>query len=342
MNEYEGILAFHFDAEHINICESPNEGINIKHREEKLNLKMTSCITPDIIVNGLMEIVNERKPLFIYVSISNENMLQSYSLDLLKSTIEGDRYNRYIEIKKNTPILLKSIKSVLFMESSNYRNNTSMVIKNKSISFDYKRYGALCTQFSYNIGGRSKFISLVACNLPLDTASLHEKFYQIRNEKSKVLNDIRKKFLLGPNGNEADFAIVMGNLGYLLNTSSKDNVFAMKMEDLLLKDYIIQGMVNHNNEFKYYKEGVSGDGPDVLPTFKMLKERNVEYCEEHKKDDKFDDYYGNCLDGDLEKMGWNSRILYINNNVYQIQSYDSLEENNSRRFSTVGIFSYFK
>lgn len=176
----------------------------------------------------------------------------------------------------------------------------------------------------------------------------------IKSANNICLISLFNKFVDGlTTESKPDHVFLLGDLNYDVVVPNKDsldvikdlvdNLSAQKIRDLQQYDELTKDKPEILRDFK---EGVGGNGPLFMPTWKLERSRPKE-CSPNENTQKIDITCFEHPKGSIGGIGWHDRILYkenISSNNYMAHclSYNRIDINNMNSSSHAGVIGFFE
>jgi hypothetical protein len=343
MQEAIKTLVFELGAKDVHICESINEHVIKENRKKLLVPKISDCTRADFFQDVVVPDIIESDPHLLFLVISNESTLQSYSSELFPKLLEELHYS-LIKSSSLVKTDLTSVNIYLFIKSSQ-----RFLLGTKGIS-TYRNYfgsglkivgkhGAVSFKFSLFSNGVEKIFTFSGFSLPSDDTEDIPEVIRVKKLEfiHKIITDVVNR-----RGLKSNNCIMAGDFGFLLYSGTRQglNMQEKTLGQLLETDYLYQRLAEDSpiSVLHGVREGVNNEGPRFFPTFQLNKGRDLDVCSNNNNN--FGDYYAECLNRFTSFSGWPSRILWCSDNKgTESISYDAIDYGNTRKLDTVALTS---
>lgn len=334
------VMCFVWNADGLRLCETMSQNRANQARSSLTGYitRRPPCIAPDFF-EDIRHIISTRQPNLVVITTEDEAQTGTYfHSDLLPNMLPEINYSSLNRSAfRETPGTIRI--------SIYARDDTIPFINATERNLVVKCQNAAATSLYVNhqIYGRLAFVAVNLSNVTDNTS----ENYQVRRTSThasnllclvRIYDELVEKqqpdhvFLLG------DFnydIIIPGQSSEAMITSITSDITLNKLRDLQRYDDL-------RNAMKYYplfgfKEGVSGEGPLFLPTWKLTRDRSSQCIPTGTRINS--DCFSNSI-------GWHDRVLYLEtttlpHSIHCLQ-YDRLDIKNMHASNHAGVLSFFE
>lgn len=326
------ILTLVVDLGVVRICESNNIGTIQENRYNKLNTKVLSCVKATFF-SDFFDTVNLNDVDAVFIFITNEKYLQSYSHNLIDEILKPKRFYKLVggNSVKTSNANLDCMKYMLYCRDEKLQHFKVSRKFNHSVKKLTKgKYGIIGLSFKATFGGSVNNYNIVCFCLPHDNKN--ENYNITRSEKTLIIHNAVNK-IMNKNTIENENLILLGDFGYLLDVN-KNEISNMTLNDMYNKDVLLQELSKHKYlEQNGFKEGINGDGLNFFPTFKISSRCNDEIIQGNNSEE----YLNLCLREHDSEVGWPIRTLF--NQFASIDEQRVVTYGNIKELNNLGMYS---
>lgn len=373
------IMSFFWNADGLRVCETAIQTEANRARKGYFGKKYP-CVAPDFF-EGIRSLIRANAPVLVAMGTAEEassgtyfhsDFLPSRMSDIGYRLLKRDKLDSVGEIPSghsldrkdvtNSAVRLSIYAQIdILPEFASQERALKRLIGDdgqetstcQARSLNKAKGGAIASYVWHPVYGRFAF---VCAHLPTGVVTTGRDYTRfraaVRDANSVCLYNLLQSLVYDLDDTEGhvDHVILFGDLGYEVGGDSTalalanrlvQNVSTSTFRDLLKYDELTQDL--KRSALLGFSEGVGGQGPMFMPTWKLKRGRSSS-CSPNEKTSKISVPATECFDAPQSKMerpSWRARILTMENgeSPYTLTTsyYNRFDEGNTKLSSSAGV-----